>query len=323
MRKLLLLALALSIALLCIVMQRAAQAEDYAEADMSSEIAWPRLTGTISVLRDAAEQEPNPVTDVVLLFALHLNVVADVPFEYGVRVYLAAQEFSLDPYDLAATLISEHSGPDYDFSVYNSAGYRYEFDYETTSLGRHTKKGEKERGLFQVKPNWVHVANGKLGTAWTKDDLFDPAINIRIGAFVVSENMASHEGCPSKARDRGLTDTLHSWTAHFKCGRSARDDLRGRCRTAQRKWDKLRGSLTSLLPGSAKRFGKVHNDRLRKIIEAYQSKSKHLLRRRIRRICEKHEIEVPKRLKKMSVEQLQEELRWLSDATGEAGMSGD
>jgi len=310
MRKLQLLALALSMALLCIIVSRPGMTEELSTSDVGEVVPWRPVVQAVLASDDDAE-ETSQVTDVTLLFALHLNVVADVPFEYGVRVYLAAKEFGLHPYDLAATLISEHSGPDSDFSLFSSAGYRHTFKYKPETLGRHAKRGEKERGIFQVKPNWVFTANKKLGTNWKKDDLFDASVNIRVGAFVISENIKSHKDCGDEARKHGLVDTLHSWTAHFKCAAKSRDDLLGRCRVAQRKWDKIRGSLTSVLPVDVKKFGRAHNARVRAVLDSYMSGQRSKLRGKIRNLCEKHGLEIPGDLKKMSYMELKGELQYL------------
>jgi hypothetical protein len=59
----------------------------------------------------------------ILLFALHLFIVADVPVAVGIEVHHAAELYQVDRYDLAATLVSEHSGPAHRFS-FGGSGWR-------------------------------------------------------------------------------------------------------------------------------------------------------------------------------------------------------
>lgn len=239
-------------------------------------------------------------------FTHHLYIVADVPHEYGYYAYDAALVVGEDPYELASLLISEHSGPDVDFSYEGSKEYSYTFSYSPTSEG---KGGEI--GLYQLKPRWAAKAGKFYGEDWKASDLYDPEINTRVAAFLLKHLKESH------ARKCGDQESsFHTWIAHYKCDQKSRDDLRGRCRWAQRKWDKVYLSLQDFGKANVKEIGKAHNERLRKLLEGQERKNKHALRVKIRSLCEEHDIEIPKNLKKKSLPELQNELQWLEESTG-------
>lgn len=246
------------------------------------------------------------------LFAQHLFDVADVPHEYGFYTYDAALEIGEDPYDLAALLISEHSGPDLDFSYEGSKAYPYTFTYSPDSEG-----SGGEIGLYQLKPRWARKAAKFYGTDWKAEDLYDPEINTKAAAYVMHQLKKNHrEDCGPQE------NSLHTWSAHYKCARKSRDDLRGRCRWAQKKYEKLRYSLSDFGDTDTKAIGKAHNERLRKLLKKKMRSNKHSLRVRLRKLCKVHELEVPKKLKKMSLEELQRELEWLEEATGGVAEGG-
>jgi hypothetical protein len=164
-----------------------------------------------------------------VLFALHLYVVADVPPEYGALVYEAALQEGVHPYDLGAVLISEKSGPDYDFSLLTTLADDTTWDWDTEAQG-----SDGEVGLFQLAPRHASKAGYKAG------DLDEAEPNIRTAAVVVRYNHERHE----KHGDTGCV----SFIAHWKCAPSARRDTSGRCAYAQAKWQMLRVSLVSVFP---------------------------------------------------------------------------
>jgi len=247
------------------------------------------------------------------LFSIHLFLVADVPYEYGLYTYRAAKSLDEDPYDLASLLISEHSGRDDDFSFEGSKGYHYTFDYDPSSVG-----SGGEIGLYQLKPRWARKAAKFYSTDWKAQDLYDPEINTKAAAYVMYQLKKNHlEDCDGE-------NSWHTWTAHYKCARKSRDDLRGRCRFAQRKWDKVRFSLVNFGSADTKAIGEAHNDRLRVLIDKHQRKSKYVLRKRVQKLCKMHEIPIPENLRKMSLEELEQELMWMKEAAGgEAAEGGD
>jgi len=165
-----------------------------------------------------------------LVFVAHLNLVADVPFRYGWLTYEAALGEGLDPLDLATILISEKSGPDYDFSVEASLK-RNSFKWDTRAKGR-----DGEIGLFQTTNFWRKHHNRKRGTNWTSEEAYDPAINAKLAAYELATNYESHEKCKSEKW------TYHITVAHYKCAPKSRD-IAGQCRFAQKKWLKIRHSL--------------------------------------------------------------------------------
>lgn len=181
-----------------------------------------------------------------VLFALHLYVVADVPPEYGALVFEAALEEGIDPYDLGAVLISEKSGPDYDFSLLSALSSDTVYTWETDAEG-----SAGERGLFQL------VGRHAYKTGHQPEDLLEPKPNILTAASVVRHNHERHERCGE--------NSVHDWIAHFKCAPAARDYLRGQCRYAQVKWTYLRHSLTSVFKPDFKAIKKAYKRRLKKL----------------------------------------------------------
>jgi len=165
------------------------------------------------------------------LFVLHMNLAVGLPAEYGAALYDAAADNQVDRYELAAVLIAEHAGPDYDFSLGSARKYRT-LNFDPLSEGT-----SKERGLFQVKPSWAK----KAGVS--KDDLFDPIVNIQVGAFIVQTNQAKHaKACASSKY------VWHSWYAHYTCHRRERNKLQGFCRFKQLRYEKILHSLTEATP---------------------------------------------------------------------------
>lgn len=205
------------------------------------------------------------------LFAIHMTMAAQIDPDVAVMVYDAAQEEGVDPYDVAAVMISEESGPDWDFSLVAAAGRReagISFGYEHDEVG-----GLGEMGYFQVAPRW-----GKL---WAKDrgieassvDLHDAKTNIQVGAYVWRRALESHakhavgagdiDDCIRKKsralRHRAAGEDAELWPipdcrdkpdhhpiAHYKCTRDSRDSMCGQCARAQLKWGQIRESLTML-----------------------------------------------------------------------------
>lgn len=167
----------------------------------------------------------------ILLFALHLWLVADVPVEIGIQVHLAADEHDVDRYDLAATLISEHSGPDHRFSFFDSLKRTSTIRYPVDSEG-----SDGEVGLFQVKATWAR----RMGLQ--PDDRYSLEHNVALGAYVVAAAQESHAE---------HTEAWHHWIAHWKCGPASREIRCGRCHFAQMKWVRIRKSLVAVRPATA------------------------------------------------------------------------
>jgi hypothetical protein len=205
------------------------------------------------------------------LFALHLTMAAQIEPEVGVMVYDAALEEGVDPYDVAAVMISEESGPDWDFSLVTAARRRtagiylgYEYD-EVGQMG--------EMGYFQVAPRWGKLWAKERGLEPDTVDLHDEKTNIQVGAFVWRKALESHakhavdekdiEDCKrrkSRARRHiasGAPEELwpmptcrdipdHHPIVHYKCKPESRNDMCGQCARAQLKWTQLRESLTMI-----------------------------------------------------------------------------
>jgi hypothetical protein len=183
------------------------------------------------------------------VYVAHLNLVATIPIEYGWYLFNAALKTGLDPLDLAAVLISEHSGPDKDFSLVGGISRDYYEDYEVDAEG---KAGEV--GMFQTMPWWAKKAG------FTQEDLKDPEKSIQIGAFVVKNNQESHSQKCEKQRY-----VWHTWIAHYKCARKDRDLLEGFCRYKQNKWWQLRISLGSITTPDFKAIKKAQKKALKDI----------------------------------------------------------
>lgn len=164
------------------------------------------------------------------LFAFYLNYTTEFPFEHGLLVHQSAVSRDIDPWDLAAVLISEKSGPEYDFSI--EARWkkrRRSLRWDNSVVGR-----EGEIGYFQIKERWARLAG------YRGDDLYDPEINIDVAGFVVQKNRESHERCRSRSGSRA---NYHGWIAHYKCGREDRDKFDGFCRFKQNQYYRIRESL--------------------------------------------------------------------------------
>lgn len=185
-----------------------------------------------------------------LLFALHLYAVADLPPEYGAMIYDAAEEERIDPYDLAAVLISEKSGRDRDFSIEASFRRSYSFEWDPLAHG-----DDDERGLAQLKPRHAKKAG------FVADQLWEPWPNIRTAAAVVAVNQESHETCESRRFN------WHRWIAHYKCGPASRDGIDTRCYWSQRKWLYVRTSLVSIRSPDFKAMAKQERKTLNEKLE--------------------------------------------------------
>jgi hypothetical protein len=161
------------------------------------------------------------------LFILEMKVVAEIPADYSRYILTASRAYSVDKLDLAAVLISEHSGPDKDFSLEGSLSRDYPQDYDPNSVGQ-----AGEIGLYQIMPRWAKLAG------YTKNDLYDPEKNTQVAAFVISTNKAKHiRSCETQKY------VYHTWIAHYKCERKDRNKFDGFCRNKQNNWWLLRASL--------------------------------------------------------------------------------
>lgn len=238
------------------------------------------------------------------LYVYHLETVANVPKEFSSQMYQAALDIGEDPYDLAALLISEHSGPDMDFSWEGSQEYSYEFQYQTDSVG-----SAGELGLFQLMPRWVTLAAEFYGTNWTSEDLLNPEVNIRAAAFVLHTLRESHQKCEKR------TYNYHDWPAHYKCSRTSRDviDPSNRCRWSQKKFEKLRYSLSQEDKPDLKAMGEAHNKRMASLKDKETRSFKRTQKKRLEALRKEAEIEPAKSPKEMSIEEIEgeiQELEW-------------
>jgi len=190
-----------------------------------------------------------------LAFLVHLLVAAEVPVDVSAHTWEAARAQGVDPYDLAAFLISEHSGPDFDFSVQTAlASGGYGVTYDLDSVG-----SAGELGVYQQEPYWVRKASKALKTEWTKEDLLDLEVNTKVAAYQLWHAQDKHARACGK-------DSLHTWVAHLKCARKARNQVKGQCRYAQRKYEKLRYSLGAVLTPDLRAVGSEHNKRVRELV---------------------------------------------------------
>ena len=236
-------------------------------------------------------------------FVNHVNVIADVPPEYGWLMYHTAKAspctyesfysgedispeeklelITVDPYNLAGLLISEHSGPDTDFSLETSARRPYHFTYDPLSLG-----SSEERGLFQIKPRWVKKAGKYLSKEWTTDDLFIPEVNVQVAAFVVVNNKKSHRSC----KQRPFNYHEH-WIAHYKCSKEDRDiiDPDNFCRFKQKKFEKMIYSFTQINKPDLNAIGLAHNKRMEALHDKHQKAWKRQQDKKRKKILEKRE----------------------------------
>ncbi len=171
-------------------------------------------------------------------FSKYINYVADVSIENSELIFETAKKYEIDHWDLAAVMISEKSGPDYDFSLEGASKRDYDYDWDNSVVGK-----EGEIGYFQIKPYWARKAGYK------GDDLFDEKINIDVAGFVVWHNMNSHKKCEKKVN-------YHEWIAHYKCGKSDRNKFNGFCRFKQNQWHRIRYSLGKKDSPDFKKFNK-------------------------------------------------------------------
>lgn len=139
-----------------------------------------------------------------ILFASSMASSADIPFEIGVEIYASAEDASVDPYELAAFLVTEHPS----------------LKYPSDSVG-----DSGEIGLFQIMPMWAH----EFG--WTDEDLFDWRVNTHVASEILAYALDSHEGCTG----------THTWHAHLKAGAAHRE--RSSTRRAVDAWSCVRGRL--------------------------------------------------------------------------------
>lgn len=188
------------------------------------------------------ETQADPQGYVAALYAAHLRMVAEIPFEYGVMMYAASLEQGIHPYDLAAVVIGENSWSYGDFSLVGAweRPDSARFDYMPDEEG-----ADGEVGIAQVMPMWASKAKKKCEEeVWVSGDcdLFTPenrnqaTTNLRLAAFVVRMAQESHV-------DEGQSN--HHWVAHYKCARKSRDNKCGQCGYAKRKFRRIRHSLVS------------------------------------------------------------------------------
>jgi len=203
-----------------------------------------------------------------VIFVAHLEAVAEVPREIGHYTWQAARAIGEDPLELAALLISEHSGPAIDFSFETTlANGGHGVTYELDSVG---SRGEV--GLFQQDAFWVRKANKHYGTDWKEEDLYDPWVNTQIAAYQMRSAKRRHA-----KKCEGKRSNLHTWVAHWKCATKARNAIRGQCRWAQQKYEKLLYSLTQYETPNLKEVGKEHNKVLRERMKQYEKSRKRRL----------------------------------------------
>lgn len=197
------------------------------------------------IANESQIREESETEQASAFMSLYLEFVADVPREYGASIYLSAVNHGVDPWDLAAVMISEKSGPDYDFSIEGGHKRHGTYHWDNTVVGQ-----EGEIGFFQIKPRWARKAGYKA------DDLYDPYINIDVAGYVVATNMKSHEKCEKSHV------TYHDWIAHYKCGKSDRNKFEGFCRFKQDNWLRIRESLGSVFSPDFKAINKGIKDEL-------------------------------------------------------------
>jgi len=237
-------------------------------------------------------------------FVVALEARADLPYEYGWHTWHAAHAEAVDPVELATFLVTEKSGPDMDFSVVGALNKPYTYKWDPKAEG-----AAKERGLFQLAPTWARKAGFK------RDQLWDPAVNARVAAFVLRKAHESHKKCEHRARKyakkNGLPYTmLHTYVAHWKCGRDSRDDREGRCYDSQKKLKKTMASMTAIRTPSFTSIGRAYNQWYDGQIKAVKDRMRHRANTRKRRA---------RRAAKKKLDQLQRDIIEMSErATREA-----
>ena len=179
------------------------------------------------------------------LFALHLLIIAGISPEISTEMWLAARHYGVEPYDLAAVLISEHSSYDADFSIMTSIARGHPYKWPVDREGQ-----AGELGLFQVQARWARKAG------FEADDRADPIASAWIAAYVIHTAQDSHSKC---------SDPNHDWIAHWKGG--DRDALTGQSRFAQSKWSIIRQSIRRLTPVNVRRLHHQNYEKARQAQE--------------------------------------------------------
>ena len=206
-------------------------------------------------------------TVMIALYCIHLALIAGVPVEVSREMHLASDELGIDRYDLAAYLISEHSGPQADWSLLSSVARGDDTDWYNARDG-----SDGERGIFQTMPRWARKAG------YTAEQLDDPIVSTRVGAYVLAQAVESHRSCESRRYN------LHRLPIrHAKCRKSARDDTTGQCAYSARKWWKVRVTIGSLFPKNLKALGHDHNEYGRRVLKRAKRDMRRSERRALRK----------------------------------------
>ena len=125
----------------------------------------------------------------LVFFAARMYLVAEVPPQYSIVTWVAAEQHEVDPDVMGAILITEH-------------GSAWDID-EMSPRGA--------TGLFQVMPMWARHFG------YTEEELADPWINADIATQIVLYSRDRHEECEGE----------HDWRAHYKCGSGGRNRCEG------------------------------------------------------------------------------------------------
>jgi hypothetical protein len=183
-----------------------------------------------------------------VMFVRHLQSVANIDAISARALHEAAEHFELDPFDLATTCITEHTGSVWDLSILGALRRNKPIAY----TNRDGAAGEV--GLCQISPTWlaklranvpelVDVSEETLRT--------DPSTNALAAAFVVSEAIRRH----SLHGDDDPVAGPHPWWAHYKCApyrasdpTSGRGYKCGTCGYSKRKWQRVRHSISRITP---------------------------------------------------------------------------
>lgn len=181
------------------------------------------------------------------LFARHLANVSSIPTETALSIHQAASTIGIDPLDLAATCITEHTGRVWDLSIEGALRRERDISYGN-------KDGAAgEVGLCQVSPSWILKIRRnveELEELSVDEMRDDPYLNALAAAFVVSEAKRRHA-------EHGDDDPIagpHDWIAHYKCApyrrsdpTSGRGNRCGTCGYGKRKWERARLSIVRVL----------------------------------------------------------------------------
>lgn len=116
------------------------------------------------------------------LFALRVWATLGAHPLYALGAYGAAERHGVEPGDVVAMMVAEHSDSD--------------------SIGTHG-----ERGLLQLGGSWRRAYNEAHGTAWTAADLHDPWRNLEVGAWAIARMQAKHGA---------------AWTQAYQCAPGVR-----------------------------------------------------------------------------------------------------